>query len=201
MALTVTQGTQTAVYTKLNAGTEIQVVKLDIGAGTAIADFGGTINRVTDLLKGTVTSVGTLPGVGTLTNVGSLTNVGTVKGIDTVAAVTTVNSIPAIGARHADAFATVVSTGTSTMGTIKAAVSGSAIYITDLVISAGSATNVEIASGGTSTPVIGTLHLAANGGAVMNFNTPASTASGSALVYKQSAAISPLSISCWGFVD
>jgi len=54
MSVTITQGTQTAVYTKLNGGTEIQVVKLDVGAGSAVADFGGTIRDITNISGGTV---------------------------------------------------------------------------------------------------------------------------------------------------
>lgn len=139
---------------------------------------GGTLAALTN---GTVRmSVGTLT-TGTLQNL----NFGTV---DTFY-------------RHPDSFATVVSTGTLTLGTIKAAVSGSQIFVTDLIISAGSATNVEIASGGTSTPITGTLYLNANGGAVMNFKTPIRTVAGSALVFKQSSAISPLSITAQGYVD
>ena len=151
MALQVTQGTQTPVYTLLNGGTEIQVVKLDVGGGTNLQDFS------------------------------------TIGG--------------QLGMRHTDAFATVVSTGTNTLGTIKAGVSGSVIYVTDLIVSVGSASNVEFGNGGTSLPLIGTLALAANGGAVMNFRTPLATSAGSALVYKQSAAISPLSITALGFID
>jgi len=197
MAVQITQGTQTPIYSKLSSGTEVQVVKLDIGAGTALADFGGTIadvTKVTNLAKGTITKVegGTLGvlGAGTITKLEGGT-------LGVLAA----GTVDTIGLRHADAFATVVSTGTLTMGTIKPAVSGSVIYVTDLVISAGSATNVNIASGGTSTPMLGTLYLAAQGGAVMNFRQPLATASGSALVYKQSAAVSPLSITCLGYVD
>ena len=160
MAITINEGTAVDVYTKLSSGTEIQVVKLDVGAGTAIADFGGTITSVTNLAFGTV---------------------------DTFY-------------RHPDRFATVVSTGTSVMGTVKGSVGGSAIYVTDLVISAGTATNVEIGDGGTSKPIVGTLHFATNGGAVINFHTPISTTAGSALVYKQSAN-GPLTITASGYVD
>ncbi len=151
MALQVTQGTQTSVYTRTNGGTEIQVIKLDVGAGSALQDFS------------------------------------TIGG--------------QLGMRHSDAFATVVSTGTNTLGTIKEGVSGSVIYVTDLIVSVGSASNVEVGNGGTSLPLVGTLAFAANGGAVMNFRTPLSTSAGSALVYKQSAVISPLSITCLGYVD
>ena len=191
MAIQITQGTQTNVFTKVvTGGTEVQVVKLDIGSGTNLADFGGTITEVGNLVKGTITKLegGTLGNLsaGTLT---ALTN-GTIGA----------GTIQPYGLRHADAFSTVISSGTSTLGTIKAAVSGSAIYLTDLIISTGTITNVEIASGGTSTPIIGTLHLSTNGGAVINFNTPVSTASGSALVFKQSVS-GPLTITALGYVD
>lgn len=185
MAIAINEGTQTTVLTATAGGTEVQVVRLDVGAGTAASNFGGTITTVdsvtsvANLAKGTVSSVegGT---VAEVTNV----NFGTV---DTFY-------------RHPDAFATVVSSGTSTLGTIKAAVSGSQIYVTDLVISAGTTTNVEVASGGTSTPIMGTVHLYTNGGLVSNFSTPLETASGSALVYKQSVD-GPLTITCQGYVD
>lgn len=190
MAITINEGTQVDVYTKVNAGTEIQIVKLDVGSGTAIADFGGTITAVNNLANGTVRiSVGTVT-TGTLQNLVSGTiNSGTVDSLN-------------IGRRHADEFATVVSTGTNVLGTIRAAVSGSAIYVTGLVISAGSATNVEIGNGGTANPILGTIYLNANGGlALTPIDPPLRTSAGSALIYKQSTAISPLSITCVGYID
>ena len=172
MSVTINEGTATEIYTKLNAGTEIQVVKLDVGSGTAVADFGGTItavNSVANLVSGTL---------------GNL-NFGTV---DTYY-------------RHPDAFATVVSTGTNTFGTIKAAVAGSAIYITDLIISVGSATVVQIGDGTTdASNIIGSLSLAQYGGLVANFKTPVKTSAGGTLVYKQSVGC-PLTITCNGYVD
>lgn len=102
--------------------------------------------------------------------------------------------------RHPDEFATTVSTGTSTLGTIKAAVPGSVIYVTDVKISVQAASNVVIASGGTSTPIIGTNFFAGSGGMVSNYVTPARTASGSALVYKQSSNTG-MSIDVTGYVD
>ena len=184
MAVVITEGTQSTIKTT-DSGGHIQHVRED----------GGTIGIVSNLTNGTVRV-----GVGTITT-GTLQNL--VSGtINAIAAGTITNgTVITQGLRHADEFATVVSTGTNVLGTIRAAVAGSAIYVTDLVVSAGSATNVEIASGGTSTRVLGTLYLNANGGAVMNFTTPIRTASGSALVYKQSAAISPLSISVQGYID
>lgn len=92
-----------------------------------------------------------------------------------------------------------ISVGTSTLGTIKPAVSGSAIFITDLVISAGTQTNLVIGMGGTSTPLMGTLSFAQYGGLVSNFKVPGSVTSGSALVYQQSAN-NTLSIYAAGFV-
>lgn len=147
-------------------------VKISVGADGAAADWAGTI--------GTVAVVNNV-----------------VKGTVSVVEAGTIDTV---GLVHADAFQTVVSSGTSTLGTIKPLVSGSQIFVTDLIISAGTATNVEIGDGGTSTPLIGTLHFADNGGAVMNFRTPISTTSGSALVYKQSTD-GPLTITAQGYVN
>ena len=158
--------------------------------GTAVLNWGGTIPTIANLTNGTVRiSVGTVA-TGTLQNLVSGTiNSGTVESLN-------------IGRRHADEFATVVTTGTNVLGTIRAAVAGSAIYVTGLVISVGSATNVEIASGGTSTPITGTFYLNANGGVALTpIDPPLRTASGSALVYKQSAAISPITITAVGYID
>ena len=73
MAFTANEGTQTDIYSVNNGGTEIGVVKLDIGSGTALQDFGGTILDLANLSKGTVTRIegGT---VGLLTTVSNLTN-------------------------------------------------------------------------------------------------------------------------------
>lgn len=106
-----------------------------------------------------------------------------------------------IGRRHADEFATVVTSGTSTLGTIRAAVTGSVIYVTGVVISVQAASNVVVASGGTSTPILGTLFFAGSGGvAAMPFDPPIRTASGSALVYQQSANTG-MSITAVGYID
>ena len=140
-----------------------------------------TVTTVSNLTNGSVRmTVGTLTG-GTLQS-------GTVEALN-------------IGRRHADEFATVVSTGTNVLGTIRAAIAGSAIYVTGLVVSVGSASNVEIASGGTSTNIGGTFFLNANGGvALLPINPPLRTASGSALVYKQTAN-GPLTIMAQGYID
>jgi len=111
----------------------------------------------------------------------------------------TAGTVDTIGLINANAWATVVSTGTNTLGTIKAAVSGSQIFVTDITVSVGSASNVVVASGGTSTPVWGTLFFNANGGAISNFRSPLATTSGSALVYQQSVG-GPMTIQAGGYV-
>lgn len=103
------------------------------------------------------------------------------------------------GTLPAGVFGTVVSTGTTTLGTIKAAVSGSVIYVTDIVVSVGSATTLVIGNGGTNLPLLGTLSLGQYGGMVSNFNVPIYTSAGSALVYQQSVGC-PLTITCQGYV-
>lgn len=165
-------------------------VKLSVGADGVAADWQGTINTVAALTNGTVrVSVGTVV-AGTLTNLISGTiNSGTVESLN-------------IGRRHADEFATVVSSGTNVLGTIRAAVAGSVIYVTGIVISVGSASNVVIGNGGTSLPVLGTLFFNANGGiAYTPIDPPLRTSSGSALVYQQSAAISSMTIQAVGYID
>ena len=176
MGVSVNEGTQTIIASVTNAGTQYQVVKLDTGSGTALQDFGGTLAAVNNLANGTVRiSVGTI-------------TAGTVDSLN-------------IGRRHADEFATVVTSGTSTLGTIKAPVAGSVIYVTNIVISVGSASNVVIASGGTSTPIGGTFFFNANGGLVNGpIDPPWRTANGSALVYQQSAN-GPMSLTVTGYTD
>lgn len=170
--ITINEGTQTGMFANQNGTIHIPYTKLDAGVGTVRQDWNGTIPFIGNLNTGTIARAGTL-------------QAGTVD---------TISQLPP------NNWATTVNTGTSTLGTIKAAVSGSQIFVTDLVISVGSATNVEIASGGTSTPIVGTMFFNANGGAVLNYRTPIATVAGSALVFKQSAAISPITITAQGFV-
>ncbi len=175
MAVTITEGTQTDIYTVVNAGTEIQVVKLDMGAGTTLSAFSGTVLAVTNLAGGTVTALA----AGTITN----------------------GTILTLGIRHADEFATLVTSGTSTLGTIRAGVSGSAIYVTGITISVQAASNVVIGNGGTSLPILGTLFFAGSAGAaVLPIDPPLRTSSGSALVYQQSANTG-MSIMAIGYID
>lgn len=188
-ALVVNTGTALTMASDDISSVHYPRVKVSVGADGAAADWAGTIGTVANLNNGTVrVSVGTVT-TGTLQNLVSGTiNSGTVEALN-------------IGRRHADEFATVVSSGTSVLGTIRAAVAGSAIYVTGMVISVQAASNVEIGNGGTSLPILGTLFFAGSGGAVaMPFDPPIRTSSGSALVYKQSANTG-LTISCVGFVD
>lgn len=182
MAVTITQGTQTGIKTTTDGGNgEVQHVRVDggtlgvLGVGTLAT---GTLQN---LATGTINALaaGTLTG-GTLQNL----NFGTVSSLGT----------------HSNAFATVVSTGTLTLGTIKAAIAGSQIFVTDLTISVGSQTTVVIGNGGTSLPIAGTFFLSELGGVVANYRTPIFTTAGSDLVFKQSAAISPMSIGVQGYV-
>src|SRR3990167_2174421 len=168
-ALLVNVGTALTMASDDIASVHYPRVKISVGADGAAADWAGTIGTLSVLAKGTI-SAGTIDAGTVLT----------------------------YGQRHADAFATVVSTGTNTLGTIRAGVSGSAIYVNWLIISAGSATNVEIGNGGTDLPLVGTLYFNANGGAIAApLNPPISTSAGSSLVYKQSAS-GPLSITAGG---
>lgn len=195
MALTITEGTQTDVLSYLNAGTEIPAVKLDTGVGTAVLNWGGTIPTVANLTNGTVRiSVGTIT-TGTLQNLVT----GTINAL--AAGTITAGTVLTLGLRHADEFATAVSSVNTTMGTIRAAVAGSAIYVTSLVISVGVASNVVIGNGTNTNPMAGTFFFNSNGGiAAMPIDPPWRTSSGSALVYQQSATGS-LTITATGYID
>ena len=106
-----------------------------------------------------------------------------------------------IGLRHGDEFTgTQNLTGTAT-GTIRAAVAGSAIYVTCIVVSVESAGRVSIASGTPTIPILGTLQFNANGGiALTPIDPPIRTASGSALVFNQSGT-GAMSVTATGYID
>ena len=184
--LKINEGTGTPLQADLVGTVNYPTFKLDQGAAGAASLFTGTLGAVTNLAGGTVTSLvkGTIS-TGTFSMTTGTVAVGTVD---------SVSQLPP------NSFGTTVNTGTNVLGTIRAAVAGSQIFVTDLIIAVGSATNVEIASGGTSTGIVGTMYFNANSGIVSNFRTPVFTAAGSALVFKQSAAISPMSITVQGFV-
>ena len=95
---------------------------------------------------------------------------------------------------------TTIFTGTNTMGTIKAAVgAGTCIYVTDLIISVGSASQVVIGDGTITTPLAGTYFFAANGGLTANFRSPIRTSQGGTLVFAQSAAVGSCTITALGY--
>lgn len=144
---------------------------------------GGTQDTLgtVDLLKngtlsvvkaGTIGLVGTVPGIGVLAD-------GTIKKITNLAG----GTVEAVNMPHSDDFGAVGTLGGTATGTIKALVSGSAIIVTDLMISSEGAATVIIGDGtptsrlaeiffpsGANTPITGLL-------------TPIKTTSGSALVY------------------
>ena len=164
MSVQLTQGTQTIIRTDLVMGTETQVVRLDIGSGTTASNFGGTISRVTDLLKGTVTNLVS----GTINALAS----GTISA----------GTVQPYGLRHADAFATIVSNSGTVLGTVKAGVAGSAHYITDMLISAQGACTAVVYAGSTLVRG-GTYYFGANGGLINNLNTPITIDAGSAITF------------------
>src|SRR3990167_7801854 len=106
MAIQITQGTQTNVFTKVaTGGTEVQVVKLDVGSGTNLADFGGTIptiGSVTRIVGGTIGIIAD----------------GTISSDARFIAGQIGDGYMFIKSSPSASFATVVSTGTSTLGTI-----------------------------------------------------------------------------------
>ena len=193
MPIGINEGTQTFLTTTTSGTERISHVRAD--GGTIGVVFAGTttlvstVTTLSNLTNGSVRmTVGTLT-TGTLQNLVSGTiNSGTVDSLN-------------IGRRHADEFATLVSTGTNTLGTIRAGVAGSAIYVTHLVVSVGTASNVVIGNGGTSLPLLGTLFFSTNGGiADTPIDPPLRTSSGSALVYQQSVG-GPMTIQAGGYID
>lgn len=164
MAITINEGTQTNVLTDLVVGTETQVVRLDMGDGTAESRFGGTITELTNIVGGTIIS-------------------------------------DRYTFRHADSFGSVGTVAGTANTNVHAAVAGSVIYATDVVISSNGASEVTLYSGDdTSTVLLGPLHLAANGGMVGNFVTPLETTSGSALICKQTGS-GTISVLAKGYID
>jgi len=187
MALSINEGTQTTVFSDQIGAIEVPIVKLDVGAAGLTSPFTGTVKAITNLAGGSVV----------ITAVPAL-----------YAEQTTPTALQSqtlgIGLRHGDEFATVVSGTGTTTGTVKAAVSGSTIYVTGLVISAGTAadTRVGLSSGtGTLNNVLGTLCFGSNGGlALTPIDPPLRTTSGSALVWSQ-AGTSNVTITCVGYID
>lgn len=198
MSIQINQGTQTAINTQTVGTAEAQVIRLDVGSGTTASAFMGTLKELSNVVTGTLSVLNYLSNL----------NKGTVTRLEGGTVVVSVGTVLVSGGtivannyvyRHPNAWGTVVSTGTNTMGTVKAGIGGSAIYVTDMIISVGSATNVELGIGGTDKPLVGTLYMNPMGGAVMNFVQPLLVTAGSALVYKQSTG-GPMSITANGYV-
>lgn len=183
--ININQGTQTNIAADAVGTVNYQTIKLDVGAAGASSLFTGTLGAVTNLAGGTVTALAK----GTISTGTFAMTTGTVS----------VGTVDAISQLPPNYFGTVVTTGTNTLGTIKGSVAGSAIYVTDLIVSVGSATTLVIGNGGTDLPLIGTLSFAQYGGMVANFKVPIFTSAGSALVYKQSVGCT-LSITAQGYV-
>lgn len=177
----ITQGTATNLPVDLIGTVNYPIAKLDIGALGASVPFTGTLGAVTNVAGGTI---------GVLT-AGTIT--GLSKGTISTGTVDAISQFPP------NQWGTNVVTTGSALGTIKAAVAGSAIFITDLIISAGSTTSLFIGMGGSSTPFMANINLGATGGFVSNFRVPGSITSGSALVYQQTVP-GTLSIYATGFV-
>lgn len=103
MAVTINNGTAQPIYVKDNSGTSVQVIKLDVGSGTALQDFGGTITRVNTIgtlevgtvVVGSVANIGVIHNAGTLAN-GSLANLGVIHNAGTL----TTGSLANLGAIH-----------------------------------------------------------------------------------------------------
>lgn len=110
-------------------------------------------------------------------------------------------TVDAVSQLPPNSWGTTFNTSGSTLGTIKAAVSGSVIYVDWLVISVGSASNVVVGNGAAANPIGGTWYFNANGGLSAGpLNPPIQTSSGSALVIQQSTGTSPMSVTVGGWV-
>ncbi len=183
--ISINQGTQTNIAADTVGTTNYQLIKLDVGVAGASSLFTGTLKETTTLVGGTITALAK----GTISAGTFAMTTGTLAA-GTILAGTITNlvsgTVDTIGLMNANAFGTTVTSGTSTLGTIKGSVAGSSIYITDIVVAAGAATNVVIGNGGTSIPVLGTLFFNPNSGIVSNFRTPIQLTTGSSLVYRQS---------------
>lgn len=84
MAVTINEGTQTDILTTLVGGTETQIVRLDVGTGTAASNWGGTVfNSYTGVTSATngaytaTTTTGTLLASNTSRKFALISNDGT----------------------------------------------------------------------------------------------------------------------------
>lgn len=164
------------------------VTKIDIGAAGASSAWTGNVG----VGSGTITTGSIKVTTGTV-NAGTI-NTGTINtGTINIGTVDTKTALPL------NYWGTTIQSSGTALGTLKALVSGSAIHITDIIISVGSASNVVIGNGSVGIPLLGTLNFNANGGIVSNFQSPLQATSGSPVVYQQTVA-GPLSITANGFI-
>lgn len=200
-ALVVNLGTQLVMASDDLSSVHYPRLKIALGGdGTNLGDFTGTLAAVTsvaNLVGGTVTKLegGT---VGLVTRTG---NVGTVESGSVVVTKGTISNgtmLP-FGILHTTEFDKRAGTTGTALGTLIPGTASTVYYITRLVISVGTGSNVVIASGGTATPIAGTYFLNQNGGvALMPINPPLRVASGSALVFQQTSTGS-ITIECAGY--
>lgn len=182
--ITVTEGTAKAIAADDVSSVWYQIVKVDRGIGGSTNLFTGTVDAVTNLAAGTITSL-------TSGTIKSLQG-GTVNNLDGG----TVQTFPIV---HSDSFSTCVeSTGTATL-VVKAAVNGSTIYVTDMIVSSNSGATAAFGDG-TVTSKLLEVYLGANGGFVSNFKTPMQTTSGSALTCDQPGS-GTITMTIIGYVD
>ena len=176
MALTVTEGTQTNIYTVVNGGTEIGVVKLDRGAGTNIADWGGSVT-VDNVNGGSILiTSGTL---GSIVSIAQIHNAGTVQ-----AGTVQINPVPVPTTLT---FGTLGTAGGSFFATVSAASgAGTKHYVTgvDIVMQSGTA-DVRVLAGSAiqGTGVLAGGQFPAGGGISNKFDPPFPTGTNSELIY------------------
>ncbi len=191
-------GTQNTLGTVgvLNSGSVV------VTAGTIVAGTIGNINAGSIVVTaGTIGDLDTVGTVGVL-NAGSVVvTAGTVSTLNTVGTVGVINSgtVSVIPAVHVDKFGVLIDCGTAAIGTVVGSTAGSAVYVTDLIVSCDAANTVSLGNGGTAN-LIFTGYFAENGGVCSNFITPLYTSPGSALVWSQ-AGTGNVAVIVQGFKD
>jgi hypothetical protein len=175
----VNQGTQTQLANDVVGTNTYPSSKIDIGAAGVSVPWLGQIT------SGTITQ---LPPVA-ITTIASLA-----AGTITTGTVDSVSQLPL------NSFGTSINTAGTAFGTIKAAVAGSSIYITDLTISMSVVSGtIALYNGANSNLLAGSWAFNANGGLVNNYRVPIQGLSGSALCYQQQGTAS-VGITAQGFV-
>jgi len=204
-------GTQATLGTVgvLNDGSVAITALVDLPGGTV--DLVTAVTTVTDVTDVSNLTTGTLASVGTVgvLNDGSVAVTALVDlpggTVDLVTAVTSVTNlaggtVQAVHLAHADNFGSAGTIAGTANLIVVGSVAGSAVYVTDAMISTNGASEVTLYSGADTDRIWGPAHLAANGGAVVNFVTPIKTAVGSNLIGKQTGA-GTISVSVAGYID